>query len=71
MKVVAKSPAQRGVRKRILVVNGVSLWREALTSTINKSPDLEVCGEAFDEKSAYQMTAERTRQTAETASAVG
>lgn len=56
MKTTSKIPlGRRGGRKRVLIVNGVSIWREALTSTINQSPGLDVCGEAFDEKSAFEL----------------
>lgn len=55
MKAVAKTPVRRRDRKRVFIVNGVSIWREALTSTIRRSPGLEVCGEAFDERSAFEQ----------------
>jgi PleD family two-component response regulator len=55
MKAASNNPVRRGGRKRVLIVNGVSLWREALKSNINRSPDLEICGEAFDERSAFEQ----------------
>jgi len=33
-------------RRRVLIVNGVSIWREAITRHINRCRDLKVCGEA-------------------------
>lgn len=54
MKATAQKPIYRIPRQRILIVNGVTVWREALTNRINRSPGLSVCGEAFDEKTAYE-----------------
>jgi DNA-binding NarL/FixJ family response regulator len=44
---------RRPRRRRILIVNGVTVWREALTSRINRSAGLTVCGEAIGEQAAF------------------
>jgi DNA-binding NarL/FixJ family response regulator len=41
-------------RRRVLVVNGVTVWREAITNRINRCPDLQICGAVQDERAAYE-----------------
>jgi len=55
MKTATQKAIQRPPAGRIFIVNGVSIWREALLNAINRAPDLEVCGLAFDELSAYEQ----------------
>ena len=38
----------------MLIVNGVTVWREAVTSRINRCPDLKVCGEVRGENIAIK-----------------
>jgi DNA-binding NarL/FixJ family response regulator len=55
MKTTAKTQLRRRPQqRRILIVNGVGLVREGLTRWINACPDLQVCGKAFDEKTAFE-----------------
>jgi DNA-binding NarL/FixJ family response regulator len=60
MKKSVRVPAPRPRRlerrepRRILIVNGVTVWREALSSRINRSSGLTVCGEAIGEKAAFE-----------------
>ena len=53
------SPSPRRARPsqpwRVLIVNGLAVWREALTHQINRSRDLMVCGVASGETAAFQM----------------
>jgi DNA-binding NarL/FixJ family response regulator len=41
-------------RHRILIVNGLTVWREAITSRINRSSGLKVCGAAIGERAAFE-----------------
>jgi DNA-binding NarL/FixJ family response regulator len=41
-------------RRRILIINGVGIWRDAITRRINRSRGLKVCGEAIGEQAAYE-----------------
>ncbi len=41
-------------RRRVLIVNGVSIWRESITRHINRCRDLKVCGEAVGEQAAVE-----------------
>jgi len=37
-----------------MIVNGVAVWREALTLQIDRCADLKVCGQALDEAGAFK-----------------
>ena len=55
MKTNAATRARRRPRRRrILIVNGVTAWREVIASRIKGCPDLKVCGEALGEEAAFE-----------------
>jgi DNA-binding NarL/FixJ family response regulator len=58
MKATPKTPARRDrgrAPRRVLIVNGTKAWCEAISSRINRHPDLLVCGEALGEEAAFEM----------------
>lgn len=55
MKTTTQKAVPRPLRRRVFLVNGAAIWHEALTSLINRTFDLEVCGGAFDEKTAFEQ----------------
>ncbi len=58
MATMQESHVMLQTKTRVMIVDDHPLLREALTLTIAREPDMEVCGEATDEYQAFAMAKE-------------